>query len=60
MITYSVNFYFKVSKLDWKDPLLFETLLEEEEILIRDSFRDYCQERLMPRVLKANRDESQS
>lgn len=34
-----------------------EGQLTEEEIMIRDSFRDYCQEKLMPRVLLANRHE---
>ncbi len=42
---------------NWQDPLLLETLLTEEERMIRDSAHQYCQEKLMPRVLKANRDE---
>ncbi|HVH77791.1 MAG TPA: acyl-CoA dehydrogenase [Stellaceae bacterium] len=42
---------------DWADPLLLEDLLSEEERLIRDSARAYCQEKLMPRVLTANREE---
>src|SRR5438067_7167361 len=42
---------------DWADPLLFEDELGEEERLIRDSARAYCQEKLMPRVLTANREE---
>ena len=42
---------------DWTDPLLFEAELGEEERLVRDSARAYCQERLMPRVLTANREE---
>jgi len=42
----------------WDDPLLLEDLLSEEEKLIRDTARDYAQSRLMPRILKANRDES--
>ena len=45
------------SNFDWTDPLLVEDLLSEEERLIRDSARAYCQERLMPRVLTANREE---
>lgn len=28
--------------------------------MIRDSFRDYCQEKLMPRVVMANRHERKS
>src|SRR4051794_8342192 len=42
---------------DWADPLLIEDMLSEEERLIRDSARTYCQEKLMPRVLTANREE---
>src|SRR5207245_2324225 len=42
---------------DWADPLLIEGMLSEEERLIRDSARAYCQEKLMPRVLTANREE---
>uniref|UniRef100_A0A8C6U866 Glutaryl-CoA dehydrogenase a n=1 Tax=Neogobius melanostomus TaxID=47308 RepID=A0A8C6U866_9GOBI len=42
---------------DWRDALNLEGQLSEEEIMIRDSFRDYCQEKLMPRILMANRHE---
>jgi glutaryl-CoA dehydrogenase len=42
---------------DWADPLLFEDLLTEEERLVRDSARSYCQAKLFPRVLEANRHE---
>ena len=42
---------------NWDDLLLLEDQLTEEERLIRDSARDYCQSRLMPRVLEANRHE---
>lgn len=42
---------------NWRDALELEGQLTEEEIMIRDSFRDYCQEKLMPRVLLANRHE---
>ncbi len=41
----------------WDDPFLFEEQLSEEERLIRDSAREYAQERLMPRILGANRNE---
>ncbi|XP_060072246.1 glutaryl-CoA dehydrogenase, mitochondrial-like [Ylistrum balloti] len=46
----------KVS-FNWKDALNLESLLTEEEIMVRDQFRSYCQEKLMPRVLMANRHE---
>src|SRR6202041_726407 len=42
---------------DWADPLHIDDLLSEEERLVRDSARAYCQEKLMPRVLTANREE---
>ena len=42
---------------NWQDPLLLESLLSEEERMIRDSAHQYCQDKLMPRILKANRDE---
>jgi glutaryl-CoA dehydrogenase len=41
----------------WADPLLFEEELSEEERMVRDSAREYCQEKLFPRVLQANRHE---
>lgn len=41
----------------WDDPLLFEDLLAEDERLIRDSARAYCQEKLQSRVLTAFREE---
>ena len=41
----------------WDDPLQLDDLLTPEERLVRDSARDYCQEKLMPRVLMANRHE---
>jgi len=43
---------------NWQDPLLLESLLSEEERMIRDSAHQYCQDKLMPRVLMANRDEN--
>lgn len=36
---------------------MLEEQLTADEILIRDTFRTYCQERLMPRILLANRNE---
>merc|ERR1712241_1242764 len=40
---------------DWKDPLNLESQLTEEEIMIRDVAHDYCQEKLLPRVVMAAR-----
>ena len=41
----------------WEDPLLLEDELSDDERMIRDSARAYCQEKLMTRVLEANRHE---
>ena len=42
----------------WADPFLLNDQLSDEERMIRDSARDYCQGKLMPRVLEANRHET--
>jgi glutaryl-CoA dehydrogenase len=42
----------------WEDPLLLEDQLSEEERMVRDTARDYAQEKLMPRILEANRNET--
>jgi glutaryl-CoA dehydrogenase len=44
-------------EFQWEDPLLLEDQLSEEERLIRDTARQYCQDKLMPRILEANRHE---
>jgi glutaryl-CoA dehydrogenase len=36
---------------DWKDPLGASNLYTEEEIAIAEVAEDYCQERMLPRVL---------
>jgi len=41
----------------WEDPLLLDEQLSAEERMVRDSAHAYCQEKLMPRVLAANRHE---
>lgn len=47
----------KNPELIWEDPFLLEEQLSEEERMIRDTARSYCQECLMPRVVEANRNE---
>ena len=42
---------------NWQDPLALDSLLSEDERMIRDSAHQFCQERLMTRVLQANREE---
>ena len=41
----------------WDDPLLLEDQLTESERLVRDTARAYCQDKLMPRIVEANRHE---
>lgn len=41
----------------WQDPFLVDAQLSEEERMIRDAAHEYCQSRLLPRVLEANRHE---
>ncbi|MEI6737400.1 MAG: acyl-CoA dehydrogenase family protein, partial [Pseudomonadota bacterium] len=41
----------------WDDALLLDDQLSDEERMVRDQAHTYCQEKLMPRVLLANRNE---
>ena len=43
------------AKFCWQDPLLLEAQLSEDERLLRDAARDYCQGKLLPRVLESFR-----
>src|SRR5713101_9017329 len=45
------------TQFDWADPLLLEESLTEDERMVRDSAHAYCQDKLFPRVLEANRHE---
>ncbi|MDH5748770.1 MAG: acyl-CoA dehydrogenase [Rhodospirillales bacterium] len=44
-------------RFQWEDPFNLENQLNEEERLVRDSARAYAQDKLMPRILMANREE---
>jgi glutaryl-CoA dehydrogenase len=48
----------KLAPFTWEDALLLEEQLTEDERMIRDAARAFCQDRLMPGVLMANRTES--
>lgn len=37
---------------DWQDPLDAKSLLTEDEIAISETAEKYCQEQLLPRVLR--------
>lgn len=44
-------------QFNYEDPLNIESQLLDEEKAVRDTMRSYCQEKLMPRILLANRNE---
>jgi len=44
-------------RFQWEDPLLLEDALSEDERMVRDAAHAYCQDKLMPRVMEANRHE---
>jgi glutaryl-CoA dehydrogenase len=45
------------AKFVWDDPLLLDQQLTEDERMVRDAARAYCQDKLAPRVLEAFRHE---
>lgn len=45
------------TRFKWDDPFLLDDQLTEEERMVRDSASAFCQEKLMPRILEANRHE---
>jgi glutaryl-CoA dehydrogenase len=45
------------SHFRWDDPLLLDEQLTDDERLVRDSTRAYCEEKLLPRIVDANRHE---
>ena len=47
----------KFGEFSWSDPFFLNDQLAEDERLVLDTAKTYCQEKLMPRVLQANRNE---
>ncbi len=45
------------AKFNWQDPFLMDEMLSEEERMVRDTARQYAQEKLLPRVRDAYRKE---
>ncbi|MFZ8911615.1 MAG: acyl-CoA dehydrogenase family protein, partial [Burkholderiaceae bacterium] len=45
------------AKFQWEDPFLLSAQFTDDERMIRDAARSYCQEKLQPRVLEAFRHE---
>ncbi len=46
------------TQLNWEDPFELDSQLNDEQRMVRDSARQYAQERLLPRVKDAFRNES--
>eukprot|EP00128_Syssomonas_multiformis_P012065 Colp12_sorted_trinity150504_noHs@31277 len=46
----------KFANFNYQDALNLDSQLTEEERMVRDTAREYCQSKLMPRIVKANRD----
>ena len=44
-------------RFNWEDPLLIESQLSDDERLVRDTARQYAQEKLLPRIVDAYNDE---
>ena len=47
----------KMGPFKWDDALLLDGQLTEDERAVRDAAHEYCQDKLFPRVLEANRHE---
>ena len=47
----------KWGQFNWEDPLLLDSQLNEDERLVRDTARQYSQEKLMPRIVEAYNNE---
>ncbi len=45
-------------EFDWQDPLLLDEQLTDEERMIEKTARDYASQKLQPRILEANRNET--
>jgi len=45
------------ARFSWEDPLLLEQQISEDERMVRDAARAYCQDKLAPRVLESFRKE---
>ncbi len=53
------GFFFgkRLMENNWEDIFKFDDQLSEEERMIRDNIREYCQKSLMPRIVESNRNE---
>lgn len=46
------------ARYDWEDPLNLASSLQEDERMLVDAVRAFCKDRLMPRIVEQNRNES--
>lgn len=46
------------SEFNWEDPFLLDQQLSEDERMIKEAAKAYCDDKLMPRILMANRNET--
>lgn len=53
-----LKFFIIDAKFNYEDAFDLESQLTDDERMIRDQFRGYCQDKLMPRIIEANRKES--
>ena len=61
MVRFSVNKLNETgmaANFRWDDPFLLEDQLDDEERMVRDAAREYCQDKLAPRVLESHRYET--
>ena len=49
------NDLYKWGRFDWQDPFNMDARLSDDEKMFRDSFRRYCDEKLMTRIVMDNR-----
>ena len=54
----AASYVTKWGKFVWEDPFLLENEFSEDERMVRDSARAYAQDKLMPRVIEAYRNET--
>ncbi|GHC25918.1 acyl-CoA dehydrogenase [Aidingimonas halophila] len=47
----------QIAPMTWDDPFRLIDQLDEEERMVQQTARDYCQDKLLPRVIEANRHE---
>lgn len=55
--TQSLNYKKGLVRFDWEDPLSFTGQLSDEEKMVDNAAKLYCQDKLMPRIVQANRNE---